>query len=93
MSDQATQTSSLPAPLPFYLSFLLIPLVWIGAVFGGWWILIAPLATWYLFSALDLIVGQNTGNPDPQTDEAALFWYRILTQIWVPKALSLFGLI
>ncbi|MEC8015890.1 MAG: alkane 1-monooxygenase, partial [Pseudomonadota bacterium] len=37
--------------LPFWLSFLLVPLLAISALFGGWLILLPPLATWYLFAA------------------------------------------
>ena len=31
--------------LPFWLSLALLPMVWIGAVYGSWWVLIPPLAT------------------------------------------------
>ncbi|KUF10991.1 alkane 1-monooxygenase [Pseudoponticoccus marisrubri] len=90
----ARQVASFTAALPFGLSFLLIPLVWTGAIMGGWWILLTPLCTWYLFSAIDLAVGLNTANADPETPEAQLFWYKALTQVWVPlQALTLFGLV
>jgi alkane 1-monooxygenase len=90
----ADRLARFTSALPFFLSFLLIPLVWTGAVLGGLWVLITPLVTWYLFSAIDLLVGLNTENADPQTDEDQLFWYKLLTQIWVPlHVLTLFGLI
>lgn len=90
----AAQTAKVTAALPFALSFVLIPLVWTGALLGGWWVLLAPLCTWYLFSAIDLATGLNTANPDPQTPEDRLFWYIALTKIWVPlQFLTLFGLI
>ncbi|MFW2543421.1 alkane 1-monooxygenase [Primorskyibacter sp. 2E107] len=80
--------------MPFFLSFVLIPLVWIGAVKGGLWILLTPLCTWYLFSAIDILVGLNTENADPETGEEHLYWYKLLTQIWVPiQCVTLFGLI
>lgn len=71
------------AALPYAIPLLLIPLVWIGAVAGGWWVALTPLVTWYLFSGLDALLGRNTDNADPDTDEAALIWYKRLTHIWV----------
>ena len=64
----------LATALPFAMSFLLIPLAYVGAVHGGWLILLLPVATWYLFSLLDLAVGLNTDNADPDTSEADMFW-------------------
>ena len=79
---------------PFWMSFLLVPLVWLGAVLGGWWILLTPLATWYLFAALDGVLGLNLDNADLETDEDDLQFYSALTMAWVPvQFLSLFGLI
>jgi alkane 1-monooxygenase len=91
---QPAQIAKFTSALPFFLSFVLIPLVWIGALNGGLWVLLAPVCTWYLFTAIDLLVGLNLNNPDPDTDEADLFWYKLLTQIWVPlQFVTLFGLI
>lgn len=82
------------AALPFWMSFLLVPLVWISAFAGGWWVLLVPVATWYLFAALDSFAGVNLDNADPETPEADLYWYRLLTTAWVPvQFLTLFGLI
>ena len=90
----AAHVARFTAALPFFLSFLLIPLVWIGAVRGGAWVLLTPLATWYLFSAIDILTGLNTQNADLDTTEDQLFWYKLLTQFWVPvQFLTLFGLI
>ena len=52
MTQSATQTASPRAALPFALSLALIPLAWVGAVYGGWTVLLLPLATWALFSGL-----------------------------------------
>ncbi|WP_413220510.1 alkane 1-monooxygenase [Tritonibacter mobilis] len=80
--------------LPFWLSLALLPMVWIGAVYGSWWVLIPPLATWYLFAALDGVLGLELANADPQSSEADLKWYIRLTTAWVPlQVLCLFGLI
>ena len=90
----APTLSKFTSALPFFLSFILIPLVWSGAFLGGWWVLLTPLCAWYLFSAIDLMVGLNTENADLETTEDQLFWYKLLTQIWVPlQFFTLFGLI
>lgn len=91
---QPAQIAKFTSALPFFLSFVLIPLVWIGALYGGLCVLLAPVCTWYLFTAIDMLVGLNLNNPDTDTDEADLFWYKLLTQIWVPlQFVTLFGLI
>jgi alkane 1-monooxygenase len=90
----AKQVAQFSSALPFFLSFILIPLVWTGAILGGWWLLLTPLVTWYLFSAIDLLVGLNTENADLETSDDQLFWYKLLTQIWVPlQFMTMMGLI
>lgn len=80
--------------LPYWVSLLLIPVLWLGAIKGGLWVLLTPLVAWYLFSGLDAIVGQNTENADPLTSEDSLFWYKLITQLWGPlQFISLFALI
>ena len=84
----------LSAALPFFLSFGLIPLAWLGAVQGGWTVVLLPMATWYLFSLIDMVAGLDTTNPDPQTPEAHLKWYRLVTLIWGPvQAVTLYGIL
>jgi alkane 1-monooxygenase len=80
--------------LPFWVSFLLVPLAWISAVEGGWSVLLLPLVTWYLFAGLDGLVGLDLENADPNTPEEDLAWYKALTIAWVPmQFVMLFGLI
>ncbi|SCZ70279.1 alkane 1-monooxygenase [Epibacterium ulvae] len=80
--------------LPFWLSFALVPLVWVGAVKGGLWLLLTPAATWYLFSMLDGLLGLDTKNPDPLRADHDLRLYTLLTSAWVPvQAINLFALI
>lgn len=80
--------------LPFWLSFLLIPAVWLSALWGGWWLVLAPVITWYLFTILDAISGLNLENADPETEDAQLTWYKRLTSLWAPaQFLTVFGLI
>ena len=80
--------------LPFWISFLLVPILWFSAVMGSWWVLLVPISTWYLFALLDRLTGLNLENADPDTSEDDLFWYRILTTAWVPiQFFTLFGMI
>ena len=93
MSTQTT-LSRWQSALPFWVSFLLVPFIWVGATQGGWTVALLPLLTWYLFAALDGLTGLNLNNADPQTPDSDLFWYRILTPLWVPvQLITLFALI
>ena len=79
--------------LPFWLSLGLIPLAVIAAIYGGWTIALLPISTWYLFSGLDYVVGQNTDNPDPETPEDQLRWYQMITLLWTPvQLITVFGI-
>lgn len=85
---------SLRNAAPFWISLLLVPLIWICAVAGGIWLLLVPLTAWHLFIWLDQALGLNTNNLDPATRPQALFWYRALTIVWPPlQAVTLFGMI
>jgi alkane 1-monooxygenase len=89
-----TDLARLGRALPFWMSLGLVPLIWAAAFLGGWTIALIPLVTWFLFSALDAVVGLNLDNADPETAEEDLFWYRLVTLIWVPaQVLTLFGLL
>ena len=70
--------------LPFWITLILVPLVWTGALQGGWMLFLAPVYALALTSILDQISGLNTANPDPETPEASLFWYRLITLAWFP---------
>lgn len=58
--------------MPFWMSLGLIPVAILAAVYGGWFIALLPLSTWYLFTALDYVVGKNTENPDTNTDRKSV---------------------
>ncbi|MDF1718878.1 MAG: alkane 1-monooxygenase [Antarcticimicrobium sp.] len=91
---RAETLSRWQSALPFWISFLLIPVAWLGAVQGGWTVILLPLITWYLFAALDGVVGLNLENADPETPPEDLVWYRLLTSLWVPlQFVTLFGMI
>ncbi|KPP93052.1 MAG: alkane 1-monooxygenase AlkB [Rhodobacteraceae bacterium HLUCCA08] len=84
----------LSSALPFWASLMLVPLAWLSALYGGWMILLLPLATWHLFTLLDAVLGLNTDNADPQTDTRDLSWYRAITLIWPPVQFgTIFGIL
>lgn len=90
----AQHVASLSRALPFWLSLTLIPLAWIGAFYGGWTVLLLPMATWYLFSGLDAVLGLNTENADPNIGEEHLKAYSLITKLWMPlQFMTLFGLL
>jgi len=80
--------------MPFWLSLGLVPLAVIGVTLGGWTVILMPAYAWTLVTLLDLLLGRDEENPDPQTDEEDLFWYRLVTLIWLPlQALIIYGAI
>ena len=99
MSDRYVQlpesvAGQLRDALPFWVSVLLIPVAWLGAMQGSWTVVLLPLMTWYFFTVLDALLGLNLNNADPQTGEERLTWYRAITMIWPGlQFLTLFGLI
>lgn len=89
-----TTVARLTSALPFWMSLALLPLAWIGVTQGGWTVLLLPLMTWYLFSALDAALGLNLNNADTSTTDDQLLFYRMVTIGWAPlQALTLFGVI
>jgi alkane 1-monooxygenase len=80
--------------LPFWTSYLLVPMAWIGAVYGGWTVILLPLTAWWVFTGLDQVLGLNLENPDTETDDDALLWYRLGVMAWVPvQFITLYGII
>ncbi|WP_113911015.1 alkane 1-monooxygenase [Roseovarius dicentrarchi] len=67
--------------IPFWMSLLLVPIAIIGALHGGWTVILLPVFTWYFFSILDAFLGLNLDNLAPETD---ITWYRAITLIWAP---------
>ena len=92
-TPEIQSAQNLPAAAPFWLSLGLIPLAWVGAIYGGWLLVLLPVATWYLFSILDLIVGLQKDNADPQTPDDQLVWYKAITLLWAPlQIITIFGI-
>ncbi|MCC6006291.1 MAG: alkane 1-monooxygenase [Rhodobacteraceae bacterium] len=93
MSATTPSEATRPAPAVAYLlSFVMVPLLMIGAVQGGWTLLLAPLYGWGLVSLLDALLGLDRRNPDPQFPDEELFWHRAVTLVWPPvQAALIFG--
>ena len=89
-----TMKQTLSPALPFWMSLTVPALVWIGAVLGGLWVLLALVFTWYAFVFIDALIGTDHENADPETPEARLFWHKAITLIWAPvQAVTLFGVL
>lgn len=85
MTRIAPETFRRPSSaLPFWLSLGTVPMGLIGALHGGWAVALMPLYTWGLYTVLDAVLGLNLDDADPETPEADLFWYRLVTLIWFP---------
>ncbi len=90
----AKSIGDLRSALPFWLSLGLLPLIALAATQGGWALILPPLGTWWLYGVLDAVIGLNEENPDTETDESQLFWYRLITMIWFPiQACVIYGAI
>ncbi len=81
--------SRLPSVLPFWLSLALVPISVLGALVGGWTVLLMPLGSWGVFILLDALTGLNKDNADPATPDNGLYWYRMITLIWFPVQFGL----
>ncbi len=91
---QTNQVSTIQSALPFWLSILAVPLAYIGARYGGWWTLLLPMYSWGVSTLLDAILGLNENNPETETNDSDLFWYRAITMIWFPvQVILIFGMI
>ena len=94
MTITAADLAKIQNALPFWLSLVLIPFAWIGALYGGWTVFLLPLLTWYLFSAIDVALGLDVKNADLDATEDDLYWYRFITMIWAPvQCITVFALI
>ena len=82
MTDRKPLTLS--GALPFWMVMANVPLAVIGTLWGGLWLLLLPAYGFVLVTILDRLTGLNEDNPDPETEEQALFWYRAVTLVWVP---------
>lgn len=85
----ASEVAQAQRALPFWMSLLLVPVAVLGAMQGGWTVILLPLVTWFFFSLLDAVFGLNTENADLETREDQLGWYRAITLIWAPVQFGL----
>ncbi|EBA17281.1 Alkane-1 monooxygenase [Roseobacter sp. SK209-2-6] len=88
-ADTAAASSPPPKAWPYWMTMAFVPLVILAVTQGGWYILLIPVYGWVLMPLLDLVLGKDLRNPDPNTPDSALFWFRLLTWIWFPIQFSL----
>ncbi|WP_122073514.1 alkane 1-monooxygenase [Pseudophaeobacter sp. EL27] len=69
---------------PYWITIGFVPLVILAVLYGGWTILLIPAFGWVLMPLLDTVLGKDLRNPDPETPDTELFWFRLLTCIWFP---------
>ena len=92
--SKESPSHSLLSILPFWSSLLLLPVMFYAAVTGGWSFLWVIILCWGLFSVLDVVLGINPVNHNPNTEEKDLIGYTLVTLIWPPlHFITLFGLL
>lgn len=88
------QVRSPGSALPFWSSLAMVPIVSLGAAWGGLWIAAVPVYGWGVYALLDLMIPAEERNADPSMGRAGLGWYRAITLLWAPvQVVTLFGLI
>ncbi len=78
-----------PPAWPFWMTLTFVPLMYWVLATGGWSFLVIPAYAWILMPVLDTVLGRDTSNPDPDTPDSQLFWFRLLTWIWFPVSFCL----
>lgn len=75
--------------LPFMLSYLMIPTIVFGGLYGGWFLALPFVVGWVAVPLLDRLTGLNIRNLDPSISDDALIWHRLITLLWVPMQTGL----
>ena len=84
MTASRSETASIASFAPFWVALLVVPISLISTYLGGFWILLVPISTWYLFAGADFALGTDARTLDPETPESALAPYTLVTRIWAP---------
>lgn len=84
MSTNPSQSTTLIAAAPFWVSLLLLPLIVFAVTAGSFWFILVPVTVWYVFTFLDMVTGLDLRNPDPNADDNQLHWHILITKIWFP---------
>ena len=73
---------SILTALPHYLPLCVFPLIIIGALFGGWWLL-PPIAFMSLSWSFDRVFGRDGRSMDPwKTPKHRLIWHNLPVWTW-----------
>lgn len=77
---------------PFWISLSLVPFPFLAATFGGWTLLLLPVLIPSAYALIDTIVGTDKANADPNGENGSLYWYWLITLVWVPvQFIIIFG--
>lgn len=68
--------------LPFWVVLGLLPVALFSAFYGGWTVALIPAVAWFLFAALDAVLGLELENLDPNTRDRHVRMYTAVTIIW-----------
>tara|TARA_A200000113_G_C8780137_1_gene327290 strand:- start:448 stop:690 length:243 start_codon:yes stop_codon:yes gene_type:complete len=58
--------SAFKSALPFWIGLSMEPIIIAAALLGGFWILSIPFVIWYVFPALDAVLGKEQTLNDPK---------------------------
>ncbi len=83
------QKTGFIAALPFGISLTLVFVVILSGYLGGWWMLLTPAYAFWGMALIDQIVGEELRDNDPETPDEQLFWYRLITIVWLPIQFAL----
>ncbi len=70
--------------LPFALSLTFPVLFAVSASQGGLWISGVAIYALIAIPIVDYFIGASEKSLDPNTDDSALFWHKLITWIWAP---------
>lgn len=75
--------------LPYTISFTILPLIALAAMFGGWALTLPFIGAWVVVTLLDRALGLDTSNFDPSLPAHRFFWHRAVTWAWVPAQFAM----
>lgn len=83
-----SEVKQIGSAAPFWVSIVLVFLVFAGAIYGGWVIALGPIYALVISSVIDGMIGDNDDNVDPNTEPKLMFWHQFVTIIWAPLQFS-----
>jgi alkane 1-monooxygenase len=75
--------------LPFLVSLTFLPIAAMGAAYGGLWVFGGIAYAFAIIPIVDHLMGVTASGIDPNTEERALLFHRVITWAWVPIQIGL----